>query len=68
MYKMVKVDSSAISEVGYNKDDNTLKIVFNSGAEYEYLDIPESQYKEFVKAPSIGKYYNTKIRLNFKAK
>lgn len=68
MYKMVKVDSSAISEVGYNEDDNTLKIVFNNGAEYEYLDIPKTQYKEFVKAPSIGRYYNKNIKLKFNVK
>lgn len=62
MYKMTKVKSSAIAEVGYDKETGTLKIVFNSGLEYEYPDFEEEKYKEMLKAPSIGKYYNKHIR------
>jgi hypothetical protein len=68
MYKMTKVNSSAIAEIGYDKDTGTLKITFNSGLEYEYPNFEEAQYKEFLHAPSIGKYYNKNIRSSFSIK
>lgn len=68
MYKMTKVNSSAISEIGYDRAKGTLKIVFNSGSEYEYIGVSEAEYKDFVSAPSVGRYYNMKIRSNYTAK
>ena len=68
MYKMTKVNSSAIAEVGYDKTTGTLKIVFNNGSEYEYADFEEARYKEMLKAPSIGRYYNMNIRASYSVK
>lgn len=68
MYKMTKVNSSAISEIGYDRTKGTLRIVFNSGSKYDYIGVSEAEYKNFVSAPSIGRYYNMKIRSNYTAK
>lgn len=68
MYKMTKVKSSAISEIGYDRIHGALKIVFNSGSEYEYVGVSESEYKDFISASSVGKYYNKKIRSNYSIK
>lgn len=65
MYKMVKVNSSAIAEIGYDRIKETLKVVFNSGSEYEYTGVSEAEYKNFVGAPSVGRYYNMKIRSRY---
>ena len=62
MYKFTNVNSSAISKVGYDKENERLTVVFNHGAEYEYSHIPEQEYKNLVSAPSVGRYYNQHIR------
>lgn len=62
MYKFQKVNSSAISEIGYDKQNNKLAVIFHHGREYEYEGVSEDTFKQFIKAPSIGKYYNQHIK------
>lgn len=62
MFTAVKVDSTAISEVKYDKESQVLRIQFARGAEYEYYDVPEQEFQNLVNAPSVGKYYNAHIK------
>lgn len=62
MSETVKVNSSAISEVTYNYDTHVLTIQFVRGAEYDYPEVPATEFKNLVSAPSVGKYYNAHIR------
>lgn len=61
----IKVNSSAINSIDY-KNDN-LFITFNSGRTYRYLNVEKSLVKDFIKADSIGKFFNQKIKNNYTA-
>lgn len=59
--KMIPVDSSAIAEIGY--EDGMLTICFRSRRElYSFPNVPEQIFKDFLQAPSKGKFYNENIR------
>jgi hypothetical protein len=60
-----KTESIAILAIGY--DDNTLRIVFNSGRDYLYHDVPQDVFTDLVLAESIGRYFNTYIRDNYES-
>lgn len=62
MFETVKVNSSAITEVSYDKETCILRIQFARGAEYDYPSVPEQEYKNLISAPSAGKYFNTNIK------
>ena len=62
MFEQVKVNSTAISEVGYDKETHTLRVQFARGAEYEYPDVPEDEFRGLVGAESVGRYYNAHIK------
>jgi hypothetical protein len=58
-------DSSMIKKAIYNFAANTLKVEFNSGALYEYVNVDPQTYDEFCKAESQGKFFNEKIKNNY---
>lgn len=56
------VVSTAIRHVRYNTIERILTITFIQGADYDYYDVPEEEYYNLIKAPSIGKYFNKYIK------
>ena len=46
------VSSSRISSVGWEND--IMEIGFHNGAVYQYYNVSESEYNEFINAPSLG--------------
>jgi hypothetical protein len=48
--------------VGYERRSKILEIEFQSGAVYQYIDVPARVYEEFWKAESKGQYFNCEIR------
>lgn len=62
MFETIKVNSTAISEVSYDKDTQILRIQFIRGTEYDYPNVPEKEFRNLVSAPSVGKYYNQHIK------
>jgi hypothetical protein len=54
--KMIPVESSMISSVGYDGAKKVLRVVFNSGAVWEYSGVPEKVYDELLAAGSKGSY------------
>lgn len=62
--EMIKVKSSNISEIGYEKDK--LRIKFKSGGEYEYEAVPDEIFQNFMKADSKGKYFHAGIFSKYK--
>jgi len=57
------LNSSAISRVGYNEQDQTLTITFlQSGRTYTYYDVPITIYRAITRAGSAGRYFNYNIR------
>ena len=61
---MVSVDSSALSEVGYDYSHEMLAIRFRENNEhiYVYYDVPSEVYEDFISADSLGRYYNSYIK------
>lgn len=59
---MLRVFSSAISEVGYDAATQHMKIAFVQGRTYDFCGVPESVFDGLLKAASKGRYYDEHIR------
>ena len=65
--KMIKVKSSAIDEVGYNPLTKQMKIKFSKiNIIYEFCNVPETIYLEFMQSNSKGIYYHDNIKDNYR--
>jgi hypothetical protein len=62
-----RVESSAISEVGYSKRRHWLEIKFMSGSIYRYVDVPPSVYRDLMAADSKVGYYARYIKNNYQS-
>ena len=56
------VQSSMIASLGYEADISTLEVEFNSGAVWQYYDVPESIYYDMMNSGSLGKFFHANIR------
>lgn len=56
------VTSSAISSVGYDDRSSVLEVELNSGAVYDYFDVPKKVYRDLLKAPSKGRFFSKRVR------
>jgi hypothetical protein len=59
----VAVNSSAILAVAH--DGDSLHIQFMGGSVTQFYHVPKSLYDEMLKSPSVGQYFNARIRGNF---
>lgn len=57
---MTPVVSSNISSIGY--ENGTLYVAFHHGGLYQYLNVPESVFRELMSAPSHGKYLAAHVK------
>lgn len=55
------VSSSNIAAVGYESETETLEVEFLSGAVYEYKNVPDAVYDQFINASSLGSFFNREI-------
>ncbi len=60
------VSSSNIASIGYDPRSSTLEVEFNSGGVYQYYDVPEAVYNEFMSASSHGQYLNQIIKGSYR--
>ena len=60
------VESSNIADVGYDEASMTLEVGFKSGAVYQYFDVPQAVYQEFMNSSSKGIFLNTSIKNNYR--
>lgn len=56
------VDSSNVSQIGYNADDQVLVVIFNNGSTYNYYDVTPAEWESFQNAGSKGKYLAEHIK------
>lgn len=54
--------SSVITRVLYDAASQTLAVTFVSGKKYLYADVPPEVATELQTAPSLGQYFNWRIR------
>jgi hypothetical protein len=59
------VESSSIAAVGYDAAERILWVRFVNGATYRYRDVPPAKYKDFMRAESKGRYFNSEIRTTY---
>jgi len=62
------VSSSDIRSVGYDGQNKTLEIEFNSGGIYQYYSVPLEVYNALMSAPSHGRYFHQFIKDRFRVK
>jgi len=60
------VTSSNIASVRYDPGTMTLEIEFKNGSVYQYFDVPEAVYQEFMHASSKGNFLHTNIKNNYR--
>ena len=60
------VSSSNIASVGYDEANSILEVEFINGSVYEYFDVPERVYREFIGSGSLGAYLNSQIRAQYR--
>lgn len=60
--EMVRVNSSAITAVGYDPATNRMKITFKQGKAYDFCRVPLNVYQGLINAPSKGGYFDRVIK------
>jgi hypothetical protein len=63
--EMMPVASSLIESVGYDEDAEKLHIKFHSGPAYSYQGVTLELYGNLLQAPSVGKFFLTRIKGKF---
>lgn len=58
--------SSNVASVGYDASTLTLEVEFTSGSIYQYFDVPETVYQEFISSESVGAYLNQHIKNSYR--
>ena len=61
----ITCNSSLLHTITYQQADALLEIIFQSGAVYEYLGVPDPIYQQLLTAESQGGFFNSKIRNDF---
>ncbi|GEM_PF-6099974 len=64
-FPLLKSQSKAINSFDYDSTKEILRVEFQNGSVYQYLDVPSSVYKELKDSPSVGQYFNSSIRDKF---
>jgi hypothetical protein len=59
--KLIAVDSSMLSAVGYDEASKELVVVYNSGATWRYGEVPKKVFKELLASGSKGSYMRSMI-------
>lgn len=60
------IDSRMISSAGYNSNNATLEVEFKSNGQiWQYFDVPEYVWFEFLSAESKGQYFLRNIRKKY---
>jgi len=61
------INSDMISSAGYDVSSGAIEIEFRKGgAIWQYFDVPETMWHEFLGAESQGKYWHANIKNKFR--
>ena len=55
-------ESSNIKSVGFDESTSVLEVEFNNCVVWQYYDVPEYIWHEFLNAESKGKFFNANIK------
>ena len=59
------VASSTILSAGYEAASETLEVEFKGGSFYQYYNVPESVYQNFMASDSKGKFLHVYIKNSY---
>jgi len=62
----ISVTSSNIQSIGYEPQTAILEVEFALGDIYQYFDVPEHLYQQFLHSSSHGQFLNDYIRYNYR--
>ncbi|GAA0103276.1 KTSC domain-containing protein [Paraclostridium bifermentans] len=65
--QMIPVSSSNLVSVGYDPQNMTLRVQFNSGT-YDYYNVPKNIFDGLLAATSKGSYHHSFIKNSFRFK
>ncbi len=65
---MTRVNSSNVESIGYDTPSQILRVKFNYGAIYDYLNVPAVVYQLMLVAPSKGKFINQELKGKYQFK
>ena len=60
-------DGSAVQSVAFERATHTLRVEFESGATYDFADVPERVYEDFVHAAARDAFFRQHVRDEFTA-
>jgi hypothetical protein len=58
----ISVQSSNLSSVGYDSENQILEIEFKKSGIYQYFKVPVNIYNGLMNASSHGEYFNAEIK------
>jgi len=64
--KRTRVKSSLVVSIGYDPEKEILELEFTTGSIYRYEDVPKEEYRDLMKAKSIGAYVNHDIKEEYR--
>ena len=56
------VSSSTIVSAGYDEPSQTLEVEFSNGSLYQYYNVTQDMYDNFVQSPSKGQFLHQYIK------
>ena len=68
LVEKLTVDSSAINQLAYYPNVERLFVIFKSGREYEYFNVPSFIMNGLRDAPSKGKFLNKYVLAQYRFK
>lgn len=66
LFEYIEVESSNIKAYGYNPSYDILSVVFHTGEEYWYFEVPALVWADFHDAESKGKFLNVEIKNQYR--
>ena len=60
--KRKRIDSSAVTSVGYEQASNTLGVEYRNLGVYRYFLVPAPLFQQLLNADSKGRFINTRIK------
>jgi hypothetical protein len=62
----IPVTSSNIHSIGHDAPTAVLEVEFTSGDVYQYFNVPENLFQQFLGSSSHGQFLNDHIRYNYR--
>lgn len=57
--------SKEIEWIGYEQKTRMLQVEFIAGSVYQYSNVPNTVYHDFMRAPSHGRFFESFIKRNY---